>query len=257
VLNILDRYRVPATFFVVADVIKRYPGLVESIAEHGHEIACHGLHHSCVIDPKTKEPLVGPEEFKSVTATAKKELEKISRSEVVGYRAPNALIAGWMIDALEELGFLYDSSVSVNSLYNKSDSKLKDVTSAPYCPMRTELEPAPYRNFVEFPWAYYDIGIKIPTGGGPILRFLGAHVVYRGLRQSLKRGHTCFYFHPIDISTESFPSIGNNRPFYWAIKGDVVEKRIRNILNRLSDVKWMTLRNYHSEVMSARLHDAH
>ena len=39
-----------ATFFVVADVVDHYPGLVESIVERGHEIGCHGLHHACKID---------------------------------------------------------------------------------------------------------------------------------------------------------------------------------------------------------------
>jgi len=224
VLKILDQYKIRATFFIVADVIEHYPGLVESIVDRGHEIACHGLHHSCVIDSRTKKPLITAEAFREATARAKRELEKISGERVVGYRAPNAFIAGWMIDILEELGFMYDSSVSVNSFYNKSDSALKGVSSAPYYPKHNKLEPTEYRDFVEFPWPYYDVGLKIPTGGGPMLRFLGAHVIYRGLRQSLQRGHTVFYFHPIDISTESFPKIGKNRPFYWVIKGEVLKR---------------------------------
>jgi peptidoglycan/xylan/chitin deacetylase (PgdA/CDA1 family) len=252
VLKLLEQYQISATFFVVADVIEHYPGLVESILEHGHEIACHGMHHSCAIDPRTKAPLLSPDEFKKATAKAKQNLEKICGTKVIGYRAPNALIAGWMLDALEELGFLYDSSVSVNSLYNKSDSELKGVTSAPYFPRRHGLEPANYRNFVEFPWAYYELGLKIPTSGGPMLRFLGANIIYRGLRQSLKRGHTCFYFHPIDLSNEPFPAIGKKRPFYWMIKGDIVEKRIRYVLNKLSDVDWVPLRNYIDKLYQGR-----
>jgi len=244
VLKILDQHHITATFFVVADVIEHYPGLVESIVDHGHEIACHGLHHSCAIDPKTKLPLMSPEEFKIETIKAKKELEKLSRDRVTGYRAPNALIAGWMIDILEGLGFSYDSSVCVNSLYNKSDSELKGVSSSPYYPKYSELEPDTYRDFVEFPWAYYDVGFKVPTGGGPMLRFLGSHIIYRGLRQSLQRGHTVFYFHPIDISTDPFPAVGNKRPFYWLIKGEVVEKRIRHLLKGLHDVDWCTLGSY-------------
>ena len=47
VLDLLDEFDVKATFFVVADVVEHYPGLVESIAERGHEIGCHGLHHAC------------------------------------------------------------------------------------------------------------------------------------------------------------------------------------------------------------------
>ncbi|NOR77771.1 MAG: polysaccharide deacetylase family protein [Methanophagales archaeon] len=44
VLDMLDEYDIKATFFVVADVMDHYPGLVESIAERGHEIGSHGLH---------------------------------------------------------------------------------------------------------------------------------------------------------------------------------------------------------------------
>ena len=235
VLRILDQYKIPATFFIVADVIEHYPGLVESIVDRGHEIACHGLHHSCVIDSRTKRPLLPPDAFREATEKAKRDLEKISGEKVVGYRAPNALIAGWMIDHLEELGFEYDSSVSVNSLYNKSDSALTDVSSAPYHPKHNDLEPTEYRDFMEFPWPYYDVGLKIPTGGGPMLRFLGAHVILRGIRQSLRRGHTVFYFHCIDISDEPFPNIGNRRPFYWMIKGELVENRIISIIKELKD----------------------
>ena len=56
VLDMLDEFDIKATFF--ADVVDHYPGLVESIAERGHEIGCHGLHHACKIDSKTKEPLM-------------------------------------------------------------------------------------------------------------------------------------------------------------------------------------------------------
>ena len=38
VLNLLDEFKVTATFFIVADVVENYPGLVESIVERGHEI---------------------------------------------------------------------------------------------------------------------------------------------------------------------------------------------------------------------------
>ncbi|NAT10300.1 hypothetical protein C4E22_01895 [ANME-1 cluster archaeon AG-394-G06] len=39
----LDDFDIKATFFVAADVVEHYPGLVESIVERGHEIGCHGL----------------------------------------------------------------------------------------------------------------------------------------------------------------------------------------------------------------------
>ena len=101
-LDLLDEFNITATFFVVADVAEHYPGLIESISERGHEIACHGADHTCVLDPKTKEPLTSVKEFEKTTLKAKRILEKISGQEVVGYRAPNAVVTGWMLDSLEK-----------------------------------------------------------------------------------------------------------------------------------------------------------
>ena len=249
VLDMLDEFDVKATFFVVADVVEHYPGLVESIVERGHEIGCHGLHHACKIDPKAKKQLVSGKEFEERTLKAKEMLEGVCKKKVIGYRAPNALIGGWMLDSLEKIGFKYDSSVCVNSLYNKTDSSLRGVSSYPYHPKKNGLEIGEEK-FFEFPWAYWNVfGLKIPTSGGPMLRFLGAHVILKGLKQSLKRGHTVFYFHPIDISNDKFPEVGKGRPLYWVVKGKLVEKRIRYILKSLKDVDKVFLKDAAGEVL--------
>lgn len=237
-LSILDDFRIRATFFIVADTRDHYPGLIESIAEHGHEIACHGLHHTCVIDPVTKKPLYSPEKLGNEMTAARQILEKISGKPVTGFRSPNAYIAGWMLDVIEDLGFSYDSSVSRNSFYNKSDSALTGVTSVPYYPKKGQLEPGPERNLVEFPWAYLEIGrIQVPTSGGPMLRFLPVSVIKYGIRQSLTRGPTVFYLHPIDLSDEPFPRVGRGRPFYWLNKGRTVEKKLFSVLQSLENTE--------------------
>jgi len=237
VLKLLDEFDITATFFIVADVVERYPGMVEEIVENGHEVGCHGLDHSCKIHPKTKKPLMGIKEFEQRTLKAKNLLEKKYHGKVVGYRAPNALVSGWMLDSLEKLGFNYDSSVCVNSLYNKTDSSLDGVSTYPYYPQKGRLDIGGNRSLIEFPWAYYSIcGFKVPASGGPFLRFLGANFILQGLRQSLKRGPTVFYFHPLDISDDGFPEVGRGRPLYWSIKGELIERRIRKILSNMINV---------------------
>jgi hypothetical protein len=110
-----------------------------------------------------------------------------------------------MLDALEKIGFKYDSSISVNSLYNKTDSSLEGVSSYPYYPKKNslglEIGEEKGKKIVEFPWAYWNVfglnfnfKFKIPTSGGPMLRFLGAHVILKGLKQSLKRFPSNRYF---------------------------------------------------------------
>lgn len=45
VLEILDRYGVKATFFMVGQNIERYPHLLEEVRRRGHKAANHTLHH--------------------------------------------------------------------------------------------------------------------------------------------------------------------------------------------------------------------
>lgn len=232
-LDLFDEFDMKATFFVVADVVDNYPGLVEEIAERGHEIGCHGLHHATAIDPDTKEPLFDRGEYRERIATAKRKLEDASGQDVTGFRAPNAYVAGWMLDVIEDLGFEYDSSVARNSLFNKTDSALDGVGSRPYVPEPGSLTPGGDRSLVELPWPYWKLGpVSIPTGGGPLIRLFGETVVTQGVAQSLDRGPSSFYFHPIDIARETFPSVGRSRrrPLYWLGKGATAERRIRSLL---------------------------
>lgn len=45
VLDILDRYGVKATFFMVGDNVRRHPGLLEEVLRRGHAIGNHTMHH--------------------------------------------------------------------------------------------------------------------------------------------------------------------------------------------------------------------
>lgn len=243
VLKLLDDYNIKATFFIVGDVVDNYPHLVEKIVENGHEVACHGLHHECAIDPKTKEPSKDADYFENAVTKARKKLENVCKERVIGFRAPNAYIGGWMIDSLENMGFKYDSSVCINSLYNKSDEKVKNVTTVPYHPAKGGLSLGGKREIIEIPWPYFKfLGFKFPTGGGPFIRFGGARYINLGLKQSLRNGDSVFYFHPLDISEEKFPvEFSSKRPFYWSVKGKTVEKRIKFIL-----------KNYYNEAVTCR-----
>ncbi len=45
VLDILDRYGVKATFFMVGDNVRRNPGLLEEVRRRGHSVGNHTMHH--------------------------------------------------------------------------------------------------------------------------------------------------------------------------------------------------------------------
>jgi peptidoglycan-N-acetylglucosamine deacetylase len=251
VLDLLDELNLKATFFVVADVVDNYPGLVKNIAEHGHEIACHGLHHACALDPASKQPLLTQDEFEKQSLQAKTILEDVAGQQVSGYRAPNAYISGWMLDSLEKIGFKYDSSVAINSLYTKMPSRPENVTTLPYYPKRGSLDRGIGKRILEIPWPYLKIyKWKLPTAGGPFLRFFGSRYILSGLNQSLSKGFSVFYFHPIDIISENFPNkFSKNRPLYWLVKGDIVERRVLHILHTFRE-KLCTCKDIYEEYES-------
>lgn len=45
VLNVLDRYGIKATFFMVGDNVRRHPELLEEVRRRGHSVGNHTMHH--------------------------------------------------------------------------------------------------------------------------------------------------------------------------------------------------------------------
>ncbi|MFH1787595.1 MAG: polysaccharide deacetylase family protein [archaeon] len=93
---LLDEYKIPCTFFTTASFAKKYPKLLKELSKE-HEIACHGLSHS--------NSNIGD---LSNLKLAKKEIEKIIKKPVNGFRAPRWDLK--YINLLNEAGFDYDSS---------------------------------------------------------------------------------------------------------------------------------------------------
>ncbi|MFN8370474.1 MAG: polysaccharide deacetylase family protein [Bacteriovoracaceae bacterium] len=221
-LSLLKKYNAKATFFIVADLIEQYEKLIRKMVDEGHEIGCHEMHHISYYgngDEREREL------FRKNVTQSKMALEQFTKDKIIGYRAPSAIFRDWMIPELKALGFLYDSSICSNSLYRKSNLDLKNIATAPFF----------FENrLMEIPWPYLNLfGYRIPTGGGPTLRYFGYNVTKMGINQSLKRGDTSFYFHPLDISNDQLPDvIMEKRKKFWFNKGDVTLKRLKKILAR-------------------------
>ena len=45
-IDILDRYHVKTTFFVVGDWVEKYPESVKALSDAGHEVMCHSNTHA-------------------------------------------------------------------------------------------------------------------------------------------------------------------------------------------------------------------
>jgi polysaccharide deacetylase family protein (PEP-CTERM system associated) len=192
-LDLFDAAAIRGTFFVLGRVAERHPHLVRTIAERGHEIACHGYSHRLVY---TQDP----EEFRRETGLARRILEDASSGPVLGYRAASFSITRrslWALDALAEAGFTYDSSVF---------PVVHDRYGLPGAPRRVHrLRTAAGSALVEFPPMTVRIaGMVIPVGGGGYLRLYPTALTRWAIRRLNAReaGPAMVYVHPWETDPE-------------------------------------------------------
>lgn len=193
ILEILDKYGVNATFFVLGWVAERFPELVREIAAHGHEVASHGFSHRRVY-------LQSVSQFREETKRSKKTLEDITGKPVHGYRAASYSITQkslWALDILRDEGFLYDSSVFpiYHDLYGIPGSDR-------FCHVLNGSEGG---NLVELPLSTVSLaGVNIPVAGGGYLRlFPYSFIQWAVKRLNEKEGHPAvIYLHPWEFDPD-------------------------------------------------------
>jgi peptidoglycan/xylan/chitin deacetylase (PgdA/CDA1 family) len=106
VLRVLDKYEVPASFFIPAISDQLHPQMVRDIlARSRHEIGVHGWIHEDL-------PLLNDEaEERRLLRSAIESLSKSMGKRPVGYRAPSWAFSRYTMQQVKEEGFLYDSSL--------------------------------------------------------------------------------------------------------------------------------------------------
>lgn len=107
-LELFAAHNVRGTFFTLGWVAERYPELVRSIVDNGHELASHGWEHIRV-------SAQAPHEFRRDAERTRKLLEDTGGQSVKGYRAASYSIgareASWAWHELAEAGYRYSSSI--------------------------------------------------------------------------------------------------------------------------------------------------
>jgi polysaccharide deacetylase family protein (PEP-CTERM system associated) len=222
-IELLAAEKVRATFFILGWVAKRSPQLVRAIHDAGHEVACHGLTHQMV----TRQT---PEQFRAETTEAKAFLEQACGAPVRGYRAATYSITRkslWALDILEELGFVYDSSIFPirHDLYG-----IPDAPRFPYYPANLKMLEVPVTTVEYF-------GQRLPCGGGGYFRLLPYAYFRSAIRRVNERDGkpAVFYCHPWEIDPEQ-PRIG----------GISLKSRLRHYtnLNKMEDRLRRLLREF-------------
>ncbi|MCL5045416.1 MAG: polysaccharide deacetylase [Actinobacteria bacterium] len=104
ILNLLKKYEIPATFFVPAWVMERYPRLVEDILAEGHELAHHGYLH------EWPDSMSGEEEQETFDRAAEV-FERYTGYPPRGYRSPAWEFSQNTLDMLVQRNFLFSSNM--------------------------------------------------------------------------------------------------------------------------------------------------
>lgn len=185
-LNLLNKYNINATFFVLGWIAEHVPYLITKIEENGHEIATHGYSHSLITE-------ITPEFFDSDIEKALAVTQKLVNQKIKGFRAPSFTITKktmWAIEILSKHGIEYDSSVfpvGFHPDYGISDAPLSVYNIS--------------ENLVEVPLSVIEFfGKRIPCSGGGYFRLFPYCFTKLLIKKCNKAGRpVIFYLHPWEI----------------------------------------------------------
>ncbi|MFC3560626.1 polysaccharide deacetylase family protein [Pedobacter jamesrossensis] len=209
ILDILDKYKVKATFFCTVTFAENIPDLIKRITESGHELASHGYYHS---DFKPEHLL-----------QSKLKLEELSGKEIIGYRMARMM----PVDEkeIEKAGYTYNTSINPTYL------------------------PGRYNNFnISRTFFVKENVLQIPASVSPLIRFplfwLSFHNLPLGVYKFLsnwtykKDKYLNVYFHPWEFTDLSdFERFG----FPGYVRKNTGVKMIERMENLIN---WMKSKNY-------------
>lgn len=185
-LDILDRFHIRATFFVLGYIARKHPALIREISEKGHEIGSHGGWHrmvNCQIPGEFREDAVG----------SKKLLEDIIGRPVDMFRASSWSISSktlWALQILDEEGFICDSSIQ------PFQTPLSGMKGAPLEPFHPTID-GKRLDIIEYPQTVLELcKMRIPFAGGFYMRALPFWFIKLALRRVNMKRSGMVYIHP-------------------------------------------------------------
>jgi polysaccharide deacetylase family protein (PEP-CTERM system associated) len=188
-LEMLDRRRVPATFFVLGCIADRYPRLIDAIRAGGHEIGSHGHMHTRVYE-------MTPEAFGADLDRSLAALAAAGAPAVSAFRAPEWSINDrslWALDLLAARGIAIDSSMAPlrlvgNVAYEQAIHRRSTQAGA-----IIECPPMVSRRW----------GQNVPGGGGWGLRMRSPRAILRELEARGRAGRaSILWVHPWEIDDD-------------------------------------------------------
>ena len=200
ILNLLHKHDTVATFFIVGEIVKKFPDILDKIISDGHEIGFHTMKHSRLDSPG----------FENFFSEELKEFSILTNNKSKGFRAPSFSLnskSSWIINELEKFNYVYDSSVVPT---NTGMYGIPDAPKTPYYISEHSLEKNdPEGKILEFPLMVTDfLGKTIPACGGFYLRFLPFFIMKKTLRIYEKLSFPgAFFIHSWELTPEFMPKI--------------------------------------------------
>lgn len=229
ILNIINRSKTKATFFILGYIAEKHPELVKEINSSGHEIASHGHVHRRVYT-------MTPDSFRRDLKKSTQVISRIIGRSLKGFRAAEWSIREdslWALDILLQEGFLYDSSMAPLPIIGNPK-----YSTAPY---RYKLNSG---NIWELPpLVALTPLVNLPLGGGWGLRTFPYSMIRSAIDKHNRLGFPALvYLHPREFD-QNCPRI--KLPF---IKKLVLQAGIASTEKRLNlllkDYKFTTAANY-------------
>lgn len=190
-LDLLDRFNIKATFFVLGWIADQSPELVKEVARRGHEIASRGYYHRTIRQ-------MTPTEFREDLQRSREALERASGTKILGYRAAHRLSATsdlWALDVLAEEGYAYDSSFVPDARTTHQEPRLR------FAHQHRHGE----KDIWEFPVSTFKVGRwMVPIAGGNYFR----QIPHTLLRHAVDHWHRSYdapfvmYFHVWELDPE-------------------------------------------------------
>jgi len=200
ILENLRKHDTYATFFMVGEILEKFPDILDKILENGHEIGFHTMYHSRLDSNNFQEKFSNElDNFAILTNNKSK-----------GFRAPTFSLnekSSWAIDTLEQHGYVYDSSIvpAKTNLYGTPNAPKK-----PYKITSNSLDfDNPKGKIIEFPLMTTKfLGKTVPVGGGFYLRTLPFSTTKKALRTYDEANIPgVFYIHSWELTPEFMPKI--------------------------------------------------
>jgi len=224
ILDVLRENNIKATFFVLGWVANRYPDLIRSISNQGHEIGTHSLNHILIY--KVSRELFREDVRKSIDI-----IQNIINKKVIVFRAPGFSIKEqtlWAFKVLVEEGIEIDSSIFPAS---RGHGGMKDFVHNH--PFRIKVGREILK---EFPINIFKVGkFKLPFSGGGYFRIYP----YRTLIYFYNKvDYLITYLHPRDFDPNQ--PVLNELPFvrrlksYYGLKNSI--KKFDRIMKKYNFV---------------------